>query len=198
MNNCGFSEEESKRIESAFQSLYQVSIQWVQQKLQEASQTGYVSCAFGLRVRTPLIKQTLRNGSRKPFETEAEERTAGNALGQSWGLLNNRACNAFMRRVWASPYRYDVLPIALIHDAIYLLIRDDPEVVKFVNDTLIEEMRWQDHPEIAHDTVKLGAALDIFYPTWANALTLPNDATCEEISTTVAEYLNNMNTGNQK
>jgi DNA polymerase-1 len=42
-------------------------------------------------------------------------------------------------------------------------------------------MRWQELPEIQHDTVKLGAALDVFWPDWAHPTTLPNDATPEEI-----------------
>ena len=188
MKNCGFTEDEAKRIEKAFQELYSVSIDWVQSKLKEAANTGYVECAFGLRVRTPLIHQSLQTG-RKAYEAEAEGRTAGNALGQSFGMLNNRACNAFMRRVWASEYKYDVMPVALIHDAIYLMMRDDPKVVKFVNDTLIEEMEWQELPEIAHDKVKLGAALDLFYPSWADALTLPNRASQEEIERLVDEYI---------
>lgn len=192
MNNCGFSEKEAKRIEKAFTDLYQVSIQWVRSKLDKAATTGYVECAFGLKVRTPLIEQTLLNAGRKAFETQAEERTAGNALGQSWGLLNNRACNAFMERVWASEFKYDILPVALIHDAIYLLVRNDPRVVKFVNDNLIKEMEWQDHPEIQHDQVKLGAALDIFYPNWASHVTLPNKSSEQEIVNLVSDYLNKL------
>lgn len=188
MNNCGFTKPEAQRIEKAFQELYQVSIQWVQAQLDEARETGYVECAFGLKVRTPLLQQSMK-GYRLSYEAEAEGRTAGNALGQSWGLLNNRAANAFMRRVWASPFKYDVMPVALIHDAIYLMFRNDPAVVKFVNDTLIEEMEWQEHPAIAHDQVKIGAALDIFYPDWSKALTLPNRASQEEIEQAVADYL---------
>lgn len=111
-----------------------------------------------------------------PYEAAAEGRTAGNALGQSYGLLNNRAAVEFMQKVWASPYRYDIKPVALIHDAIYLLIRDRLDVVEWANRELINSMRWQELPEIQHDTVKLGAALDIFWPSWANPITLPNDA----------------------
>ena len=111
-----------------------------------------------------------------PYEAAAEGRTAGNALGQSYGLLNNRAAVEFMQKVWDSPYRLEIKPVALIHDAIYLLIKDDVEVVEWANRELINAMRWQELPEIQHDTVKLGAALDIFWPDWSNATTLPNDA----------------------
>jgi DNA polymerase-1 len=78
--------------------------------------------------------------------------------------------------VWASKHRLDILPVALIHDAIYILMKDDIEVVEFANRELIKSMQWQELPEIQHPTVKLGAALDIFWPDWAHPLTIPNNA----------------------
>ena len=176
MANLGWEEAKARAIETAYHELYKVSDEYVQTRLKQANKDGYVEVAFGLRVRTPLIKQVIWNGAKMPYEAAAEGRTAGNALGQSYGLLNNRAAVAFMREVWKSPYRYDIKPVALIHDAIYLLIRDRPDVVEFANRELIKAMRWQELPEIQHDIVKLGAALDIFWPSWANAITLPNDA----------------------
>ncbi|MCM2973763.1 DNA polymerase [Larsenimonas suaedae] len=188
MKNLGFDEETAKKIEANYHELYRVSDQWVQAQLDKAAQQGFVEVAFGLRLRTPLLAQTIRNHSTTPHEAEAEGRTAGNALGQSYGLLNNRAANAFMAAVWASPYRLDIKPVALIHDAIYLLIRNDLDVVAFANRELIKAMRWQELPEIQHDTVKLGAALDIFWPSWAEDVTLPNDASTEEIERVCEEH----------
>lgn len=176
MKNLGWSQEKSKPIEANYHMLYAVSDKFVADKLEQASKDGYVTVAFGLRVRTPLIKQVVWNGPKMPYEAAAEGRTAGNALGQSYGLLNNRAAVEFMEKVWASPYAECVWPVALIHDAIYLVIKDDPAVVEWVNRELIKSMQWQELKEIQHDQVKLGAALDIFWPSWANAITLPNDA----------------------
>jgi DNA polymerase I len=176
MANLGWSEEKSKKIEAAYHELYKVSDEYVRARLEQASKDGFVAVAFGLKVRTPLLKQVVFGSRTMPYEAAAEGRTAGNALGQSYGLLNNRAAMAFFKRVWNSPYRYKILPVALIHDAIYILIADDLEVVTWANKALIEEMRWQELPEIQHPTVKLGAALDVFWPSWAKATTLPNDA----------------------
>lgn len=182
MRNLGFDEATAKQIETNYHDLYQVSTEYIQRRLDQAAKDGYVEVAFGLRVRTPLLGQTLRNHASTPKEAQAEGRTAGNAMGQSYGLLNNRAANAFMQKVWASKYRHDIKIVALIHDAIYLIIRDDLEVVEWVNRHLIAEMEWQDLPELHHDTVKLGAALDIFWPTWADHVTLPNNASQDEIA----------------
>ena len=180
MNNLGWSEEKAKMIEANYHEMYKVSDQYVQSKLEQANKDGYVTVAFGLRLRTPLLNQVIW-GNRLPNEAAAEGRTAGNALGQSYGLLNNRAAVAFFKQVWNSPYRNDIVPVALIHDAIYVLIKDNVEIVKWVNDTLIKEMQWQELPEIKHDKVKLGAELDIFWPSWAVATTLPNNSTKSEI-----------------
>lgn len=181
MKNCGFPKEEAQQIFGSYHEMYKVSDEWVQAKLDEAARVGYVDVAFGLRVRTPLLHQSLRNHRKTPYEAQAEGRTAGNALGQSYGLLNNRAVNEFMQRVWASPYRHDIKPVALIHDAIYLLIRNRAEVLTWANVNLIDCMRWQELPEIQHEKVKLGAELSVFWPSWADELVLPNDINQDEV-----------------
>lgn len=176
VNNLGLTEEKAKAIEANYHELYKVSDEYTQMRLQQASKDGYVEVAFGLRVRTPMLKQVIFGSSSVPYAAAAEGRTAGNALGQSYGLLNNRAAVEFMQKVWASKYRYDIKPVALIHDAIYILVRDDMEVVEWANRELIKSMQWQELPELQHPTVKLGANLDIFWPDWAHPTTLPNNA----------------------
>jgi len=176
MSNLGWPENKSKEIEKGYHDLYKVSDEYVQKRLHQAAKDGFVEVAFGLRVRTPLLSQVVFGTQGMPYEAAAEGRTAGNAMGQSYGLLNNRAAVDFMCKVWKSKYRYDIKPIALIHDAIYLLIKNDVEVVEWANRELIKSMQWQELPEIQHPTVKLGAALDIFWPSWANPTTIPNNA----------------------
>jgi len=199
MHNLGWPEDKSKAIETNYHNLYKVSDAYVQDRLTQASKDGYVEVAFGLRVRTPLLKQVMYGNGRIPYEAAAEGRTAGNALGQSYGLLNNRAANEFMEMVRNSKYALDIKPVALIHDAIYLMIKDDIEVVEWVNNNLIKCMQWQELPEIQHNEVKLGANLDIYWPNWANPITLPNNATpkqikalCDEAGIKHKKPINNM------
>lgn len=181
MKNCGFSEEKAKTTEKRYHDLYVVSDMWVQAKLDEAAKTGYVTAAFGLRVRTPLLAQVLRGTCKTPYEAEAEGRTAGNALGQSWCLLNNRAGSEFMRKVRTSEFRLDIRPSIHIHDAQYFMIRDNMDTLQYTNKHLVEAVNWQDHPDIAHPEVGLGGELSLFYPTWANEIEIPNHATPEEV-----------------
>ena len=182
MKNCGFPEAKAKLTEKRYHDLYTVSDNWVQAKLDQAAKDGYVTAAFGLRVRTPLLYQVLRGTSKTPYEAEAEGRTAGNALGQSWCLLNNRAGSEFMNKVRKSEYRLDIRPSIHIHDAQYFMIRDNMDTVMYVNEHLVKAVQWQDHPDIAHPDVHLGGELSIFYPTWANEIEIPNYATPAQIN----------------
>lgn len=170
------SEEEAKAIEKEYHILYAHSDKWVQDKLILASKEGYVTLAFGLRLRTPILHQTLINKRSTPYAAQAEGRTAGNALGQSYGLLNNRAAIEFHKRLLKSPYKYDIKPIAHIHDAQYFIFRDSVGCVKWFNDNLVECMQWQELPEIQHDKVKLGGSVELFYPNWSKGIKLPNNA----------------------
>lgn len=185
MTNCGFSQEKAQTIETRYKELYKVSIDWVQDKLDQASKDGYVTAAFGLRVRTPLLAQVVRGTSKTPHEAEAEGRTAGNALGQSWCLLNSRAGSEFMVKVRKSEHRLSIRPCAQIHDAGYFLIRDDPTPVLFTNEHLVKAVQWQDHPDIEHDEVKLGGELSIFYPDWSSEITIPNGVSEAELAATI-------------
>ena len=189
MTNCGFSKEKAQAIEAKYHELYKVSDDWVQNKLDLASKTGYVVVAFGLRVRTPLLKQVITGLKKTPYEAKAEGRTAGNALGQSWCLLNSRASAEFMSKVRKSVQRLNIRPCAHIHDAQYLLVRDDIDTVLYVNEHLVKAVQWQEHPDIAHDEVKLGGEFSIFWPNWTGEITIPNYATADQIYSVIEKSL---------
>lgn len=187
MAQSGFSQEKAQLIEARYHELYKVSDQWVAKKLEDATKTGYITAAFGLRVRTPLLSQVILGTTRTPWEASAEGRTAGNALGQSWCLLNSRAGSEFMGKVRQSKHRLSIRPIAQIHDAGYFLIKDDLEVLLYVNEHLVKAVEWQDHPDIWHDEVKLGGELFVCYPSWAKEIGIPNHATGDEMLDIIAK-----------
>lgn len=188
MNNCGLSKELAKSIEANYHTLYVVSDQWVEDKLKQASIDGYVTVAFGLKVRTPLIAQCIWGSSTMPYEAKAEGRTAGNALGQSYGLLNNRAAVSYQTEYWNSPYRTSILPSCHIHDAQYFLLRSNIDVIHYHNDRLPTHMAWQGLPEIEHDEVKIGGDVELFYPSWEHKLGLPPHADKDTLLTLMKEH----------
>jgi len=189
MTNCGFSEEKAKAVEAKYHELYKVSDDWVEAKLDQATRDGYVTIAFGLRLRTPLLHQVVRGTSKTPHQAQAEGRTAGNALGQSYCLLNSRAGVEFNGKVRKSTFKLDIKPCAQIHDAQYFLIRDNIKAIKYANDNLVKAVEWQELPDIQHDEVKLGGEFGIFYPTWKTEITIPNGATEDQIFSVIDEAM---------
>jgi DNA polymerase-1 len=181
MDSTGKTREESRAIYENYHTLYQVSDKWRDDQLVVAETTGYVTGAFGLRVHTPVIHKTLMNTSVTPSVAAAEARSAGNALTQSYCVLTDRAAIEFQERLLKSPYSLDVLPVAMIHDAIYVLMRDDIDVVEWVNTNLIECMAWNDLPELQQDDIPLGGNLDLFYGGWHQSVELPNGASQSKI-----------------
>lgn len=189
IDKMGWSAEKAKAIEARYHELYRVSDEWVAARIAEAGKVGYVTVAFGLRVRTPLLHQVIRGNSKTPYEAEAEARTAGNALGQSYGLLNNRAAIEFMETVRSGEYVQDIWPCAHIHDAQYYIIPEDMAVLLYVNEHLVKAVEWQDDPVIWHDQVKLGGELSVFFPSWAEEMVIPNKAYEDQIKELASKHL---------
>lgn len=187
VHNCGFTSDKAKGIEKAYHELYIVSDQWKEERIKQASECGYATVAFGLRVRTPVLGQVLMGSHKTPYEAKAEARTVGNAMGQSYGMLNNRAGIEVQEKTLASPYKMDIWPCCHIHDAQYFLVRNRIEPIHFLNETLVPAMEWQELDEIKHDEVKLGGELSVFYPSWSYEVKIPNKATPDEIKAIAKE-----------
>ena len=189
VNNCGIPKFEAKQIEDNYHQLYEVTDKWNDTKLNQASKDGYVTVAFGLRVRTPILKQTILGNKNTPNEAKQESRTVGNAMGgQSYSMLNNRAVIELQQRILDSQYKYDIKPIATIHDALYFIVKNTVGCVEWFNKNLIECMQWDKLSELQHDIVKLGAELSIHYPNWSYDIGLPNQATKQQILNICKEY----------
>ena len=181
VNNSGFTIEEATSIVANYKQLYKHSDDYKQMRLNEVAKIGYATVAFGLRVRTPILAKSILGNKKTPKEAESEARSVGNAMFQSYCMLTCRALNEFMERVYASEYKHDIMPVNIVHDALYLMIRDNIHVVKWVNDNLMDCMSWQELNEIKHDKVKLSAELGLFYPDWSNEITLPNNINRKQI-----------------
>lgn len=193
MANCGFTKQLAQLVEVKYHELYVVSDKWVQDKLEEACKLGYVTLAFGLRLRTPLLKQVVLGTSKTPYEAAAEGRTAGNALGQSWCMLNSRAMSEFMEKARKSKHRLDIKPCAQIHDANYLLIKDDMETLMYTNTHLSIAVSWQEDPLIQNEHISMSGQLAIFYPNWSKSFDIPNETTEEEIKGLIKKHKEKIN-----
>ena len=184
----GFPKDQAKQIENSFHELYKVSGDFTKKNQAFMEKYGYVECAFGLKLRTPIISKCILGTSKTPYEAEAEVRSANNAVTQSWGMLLNRAMIATNARIEAAGYGTAILPVNMIHDAGYFLIKDDPIYVHFLNTVLIEEMSWNDDPLIYSTDVPMEASLEIG-KSWSTMTELKNKATIGEISDTIQAIL---------
>ena len=94
-------------------------------------------------------------------------------------MLTNRAAIEFNQRIEDAGHTEDILPFNTIHDSIYLLVKKDPALVKWVNDNLIECMEWQEDPALESE-IKLGAKLEIG-SSWADLKKIDNQIPVSEI-----------------
>lgn len=186
--NAGIPEEKARQLEERFKETYRVTEAYFYEVITEACKNGYVTLAFGLRLQTPHLHG--KNPYKLKGQANAISRSVFNADSQSYGLLSNRALIEFKKRIRkaSKEIQESVYLLNVIHDAIYVLMRDDSYVIKWVNDNLAACMSWQEDPEIAHDIVKIGAELDIGY-SWGNMVTLPNGADMNTIYEAVEEAL---------
>jgi len=171
------SKEEGQRIYDAYKEKYKESAQWVQANTNFAKANGYIDGAFGLKLRTPRINSSDSGVS------SGEMRTLNNMRSQSYGMLMNVAAIAFQNQIEACDMVEDVVVFSTIHDALYMLIKDDPKTIKWVNDTLIEIM-GRDFVE--NQVIHNEAELDIGY-SWASQKTLKNNLSEEEIAEKLKE-----------
>lgn len=192
MKNVGLSEAVAKGIEAAYHELYVVSDEAIAAKITQAAKDGYVTVAFGLRLRTPLLHQSLMGINKTPREAAAEGRTAGNALGQSWCMLNSRAGSEFMKKVRAEEHRLNIKPCSQIHDAGYFLIRDDIKTLMYTNTHLSKAVSWQEDPLIQNEHIKMSGKLDIFHPHWGKSFTIPNTVTEPEVKALIKKHLEDL------
>lgn len=189
VKNLGLTVKAAKSIEEGYHDLYKVSDEFSRKNIEYAAKHGYVELAFGAKLRTPMLKQTVINSIKTPYEAEKEGRSANNAITQSWGVLTNRAVIEFEERLLARLDLWDqVLICNVIHDAIYVLMKKDADVIGWVNENLIQCMQWNDHPAIKSKDVPMEAELDIG-PNLGSQVTIPNNATRKEIESILEELV---------
>jgi len=177
----GFPMDQAQQIEKAFKELYKVSEDFNRQNKTLMEDNGHVECAFGLKLRTPIISKCVLGNSSTPYEADKEARSANNAITQSWGMLLNRAMNATNDRIEASGYSSYILPCNMIHDAGYFLVKHEARYIQFLNDVLIQEMQWNDDDLIRSKDVPMKASLELG-KSWDSLVPLHNHATQKEIN----------------
>lgn len=113
-----------------------------------------------------------------------EIRTLNNASFQFWSILAILTINKLHQLIDEKKYENDIQVTATIHDSIYFIIRDDVEIIKWLNDVLVPVMTVD---YIENQTVPNSAELEIG-PDWAEVYPIRNNATEEEIKEVRSEW----------
>ena len=179
---CGFSKQVSNKVYSNFLKMNQVTIEWQEDKMYAAADKGYVTLAYGLRLRTPALALCAFGSSYLPKDARKQAKTATNALCQSYSQITGRASIKVFDEINASKYRGKAFQLCDIYDCLILAIPNTIDSVLFFNEMLVRIMTdISEVPELTHDIVQLEAELEICFPDWSNPIAIPNAATAKDI-----------------
>jgi len=167
VKNCGLSLKEAEEIEARYHELYKVADAYVARKIEKAAEEGYVTGAFGFKLRAEILKYVVLNDKKTPHKIQKITRTLGNMLGQSYGLLNNRAANEVFEECHTTGIEDFVYPIGQIHDSQYYIVKDNAEIIYMLCEMLRKAVSWNDLPELQQDTVELSGTPQLSFDSWA-------------------------------
>ena len=113
----------------------------------------------------------------KTDDADRDIRTLANATCQFWSILTALTINKMHQLIDEKGLENDVKIISTIYDSIYIEVTEDPKIIKWVNDNLIQIM-LVDFME--NQTIHNEAESNIGY-NWADMARIPNGATIEDI-----------------
>lgn len=138
--------------------------------LPTAREQGYLHLGLGCRINTS--------------DADSHIRTLNNATIQFWSILTLIAINELNHRIREEKLTDYIKVCSTIYDSIYSYVYEDPEIIKWLNDNLIELMCTQYlEDEIVHNEAEGEIGLN-----WADLTKIPNNASVEEITEIIKKY----------
>ncbi len=121
----------------------------------------------------------------KTDDADRDQRTLNNACSQFWSILTAVAINEIHRHIDDAGLQEEIQVTSSIYDSVYFIIKDDPEIIKWLNDRIVPIME-QDY--MVGQTIPNEARLEIG-PSWANLTELSEHTDIEEISTVMSTFM---------
>ena len=140
--------------------------------LPAASANGELHLGLGFYIKTDNARRDVR--------------TLNNASAQFWSILSVLGINKIHALIDEAGLQDDIFVTATIYDSIYFEVRNDPEVIKWLNDHIVPILE-QDF--IKGQVVPNEARLEIG-TSWAELTELPKDATLQEVKKVLKHYEN--------
>ena len=135
--------------------------------LPQTKKDGDIHLGFGLRIISSNPNRDIRS--------------LNNVTIQFYDVITLIALEAIQDQINKAGYAQDILPVNTIYDALYFEIREDPKIIKWLNDTLIPIMTTQLFEE---EFVPNVANLDIG-KNLGEQYELPHNATIKQINETL-------------
>jgi hypothetical protein len=163
--------EEAERIFDVYhQELFPGITEYREEYVLKTAQTqGYIHLGLGCRMYTS--------------NPDKEIRSISNATVQFWSILTLIAVNELNHRIREAGLEDRMDIQSTIYDSIYVDVDNDPEVIKWLNDNIIEVMCVQ----YLEDEQIHNEAEGEIGKNWGELTAVPNNATVEEISTILEE-----------
>lgn len=112
-------------------------------------------------------------------DADRDIRTLANASIQYWSILTLLAINKIHQLIDEAGLQNDILVTATIYDSIYFEVRNDPVIIKWLNDHIVPIMETD---FMVNQIVANEARLEIG-SSWANLTELSDTATASDIQT---------------
>ena len=110
-------------------------------------------------------------------DPEKEIRTIFNACSQFWSILTLLTVNKMHHLIKEKGYQNDIKIVSSIYDSIYLHIRDDATIIKWVNDTIIPILTV----DFIEDIIVHNEAEGEIGYNWYDTVKINNNASLDEI-----------------
>ena len=110
-------------------------------------------------------------------EPESEIRTLFNALSQFWSILTLLTINKLHTLIDEQGYTNDIRVVSTIYDSIYIYMKEDASLIKWVNDTIIPILTT----DFLTDTIVHNEAEAELGYNWYDTIKLPNNSSIEDI-----------------
>lgn len=120
----------------------------------------------------------------KSSNAKRDIRSLANATCQFWSIITILTINRLHQLIDKANLQNDVIVTATIYDSIYFVVRDDPVIIKWVNDHVV--------PIITQDfmidqAIHNEAACDIG-TSWGDLKGIPNNASIDEINEILSHF----------
>jgi DNA polymerase-1 len=163
-NTIKCSLEEAEGIFNAYHSeMFPGITKFREEVVKDAETKGYTHLGLGCRLYTSDVGK--------------EVRTLFNANSQFWSILTLLTINKMHKLIEDVGYQDDIKCISTIYDSIYFLVKEDAEIIKWLNDHLIATM-CVDYLE--DQVIPNTAEAEIGY-NWAELVEIPNNCSIERI-----------------